>query len=98
MASKRKKNPNQPELPIEALPDNTPGVVNAAPLPKGGNGEAPNPKSPERARANAAPYSTSRPLERSSAAAAYRLASRAFPKKASRTAAPALYVAALSPL
>ena len=45
MASKRKKNPNQPELPIEALPDNTPGVVNAAPLPKGGNGEAPNPKS-----------------------------------------------------
>ena len=44
MSSKRKSNPNQPELPIEELPDNTPGVVNAAPAPKGGNGEAPQPK------------------------------------------------------
>ena len=44
MSSKRKSNPNQPELPIEELPDNTPGVVNAAPAPKGGNGEAPKPK------------------------------------------------------
>jgi topoisomerase-4 subunit A len=44
MSSKRKNNPSQPELPIEQLPDNTPGVVNAAPLPKGGNGEAPKPK------------------------------------------------------
>jgi topoisomerase-4 subunit A len=43
MASKRKNNPNQPELPIEELPDNTPGVVNAAPVPKGGNGEAAKP-------------------------------------------------------
>src|ERR1039457_4651130 len=43
MSSKRKSNPNQPELPIEELPDNTPGVVNAAPAPKGGNGEAPKP-------------------------------------------------------
>src|ERR1035437_3098433 len=40
MSPKRKSNPNQPELPIEELPDNTPGVVNAAPVPKGGNGEA----------------------------------------------------------
>jgi topoisomerase-4 subunit A len=44
MSSKRKSNPNQPELPIEERPDNTPGVVNAAPAPKGGNGEAPKPK------------------------------------------------------
>jgi topoisomerase-4 subunit A len=44
MSTKRKSNPDQPELPIEALPDNTPGVVNAAPAPKGGNGEAPKPK------------------------------------------------------
>ncbi len=44
MSSKRKSNPNQPELPIEELPDNTPGVVNAAPAPKGGNGESPKPK------------------------------------------------------
>jgi topoisomerase-4 subunit A len=44
MSAKRKSNPNQPELPIEELPDNTPGVVNAAPAPKGGNGEAPKPK------------------------------------------------------
>src|ERR1039458_8893426 len=44
MSPKRKSNPNQPELPIEELPDNTPGIVNAAPAPKGGNGEAPQPK------------------------------------------------------
>ena len=43
MSPKRKSSPNQPELPIEELPDNTPGVVNAAPAPKGGNGEAPKP-------------------------------------------------------
>ena len=41
MSSKRKSNPEQPELPIQELPDNTPGVVNAAPAPKGGNGEGP---------------------------------------------------------
>ncbi len=39
MSAKRKNNPNQPELPIQEQPDNTPGVVNAAPLPKSGNGE-----------------------------------------------------------
>jgi topoisomerase-4 subunit A len=44
MSPKRKSNPNQPELPIEELPDNTPGVVNAAPAPKAGNGEAQQPK------------------------------------------------------
>ena len=44
MRRKRKSNPNQPELPIQELPDSTPGVVNAAPLPKGGNGEPPKPK------------------------------------------------------
>src|ERR1035441_9884691 len=46
MSPKRKSNPNQPELPIEELPDNTPGVVNAAPAPKGGNGAAPAPTHP----------------------------------------------------
>ena len=44
MSSKRKSNPAQPELPIQELPDNTPGVVNAAPVPKDGNGEAPKTK------------------------------------------------------
>ncbi|HOX58505.1 MAG TPA: DNA topoisomerase IV subunit A [Candidatus Paceibacterota bacterium] len=39
MSAKRKSNPNQPELPIQELPDNTPGVVNAAPAPQGGNGK-----------------------------------------------------------
>jgi topoisomerase-4 subunit A len=44
MSPKRKSNADQPELPIQELPDNTPGVVNAAPVPKGGNGESPEPK------------------------------------------------------
>ncbi|HOC58118.1 MAG TPA: DNA topoisomerase IV subunit A [Verrucomicrobiota bacterium] len=44
MSAKRKNNPNQPELPIQELPDNTPGIVNAAPMPKGGNGEPPKRK------------------------------------------------------
>ena len=44
MSAKRKSNPSQPELPIQELPDNTPGVVNAAPVPKGGNGEPPRRK------------------------------------------------------
>ncbi len=44
MSAKRKSNPDQPELPIQELPDNTPGVVNAAPAPKGGNGETPKAK------------------------------------------------------
>ena len=44
MAAKRKKSPNQPELPIQELPDNTPGVVNAAPVPTDGNGESSKPK------------------------------------------------------
>jgi topoisomerase-4 subunit A len=47
MSSKRKRIPNQPELPIQELPDSTPGVVNAAPLPKNGNGEPPKPKRPK---------------------------------------------------
>jgi topoisomerase-4 subunit A len=41
MSAKRKNNSSQQELPIQELPDNTPGVVNAAPVPKDGNGEAP---------------------------------------------------------
>jgi topoisomerase IV subunit A len=44
MSAKRKNSPNQPELPIQELPDNTPGVVNAAPVPKDGNGEPPKRK------------------------------------------------------
>ncbi len=47
MSSKRKKNPNQPELPMPEVPDNTPGVVNAAPLPANGNGEQQKAKSPK---------------------------------------------------
>ena len=43
MAPKRKSIPDQPELPIKEQPDNTPGVVNAAPATKDGNGEAPKP-------------------------------------------------------
>ena len=44
MSARRKKSTNQPELPIQEVPDNTPGVVNAAPVPKNGDGEAPKPK------------------------------------------------------
>jgi topoisomerase-4 subunit A len=33
MSAKRKKNSNQPELPIAAVPDTTPGAVHAAPVP-----------------------------------------------------------------
>src|SRR5437660_3037426 len=36
MSPKRKKNPNQPELPIQEAPDNTPGEVHAAPTPPNG--------------------------------------------------------------
>jgi topoisomerase-4 subunit A len=44
MSAKRKNNPDQPELPIEELPDSTPGMVNAAPAPRSGNGASPKPK------------------------------------------------------
>ena len=47
MSAKRKTNVAQPELPIQEVPDNTPGTVNAAPLPKSGNGEAPETKPPK---------------------------------------------------
>ena len=40
MPSKRKKNPNQPELPIQEVPDNTPGEVHAAPTPPNGKTES----------------------------------------------------------
>jgi topoisomerase IV subunit A len=45
MAQKRKKNQDQPELPMPAVPDNTPGEVHAAPVPPPGNGQpsAPTP-------------------------------------------------------
>jgi topoisomerase-4 subunit A len=36
---KRRRDTNQPELPIPAAPDNTPGEVHATPAPKNGNGE-----------------------------------------------------------
>ncbi len=42
--SKRKKNPNQQELPIQEVPEKIPGAVNAAPLPKTGSGQAPKSK------------------------------------------------------
>ncbi len=53
MSAKRKSNPNQPELPIQELPDNTPGVVNAAPAPKGGNGQSTKPKAAKRGNGQA---------------------------------------------
>src|SRR5215472_8437155 len=43
MAQKRKKNQDQPELPIQEAPDNTPGEVHAAPTTPGGNGKPPKP-------------------------------------------------------
>ncbi len=43
MSPRRKNSPDQPELPIKEQPDNTPGVVNAAPATKDDNGEAPKP-------------------------------------------------------
>ncbi len=51
MASKRKSNPEQPELPIVERPDTTPGVVNAAHAPKGDNGDTPTPSPPRAATA-----------------------------------------------
>ena len=39
MAQKRKKNQDQPELPIQEAPDNTPGEVHAAPSTTDGNGK-----------------------------------------------------------
>jgi len=48
MAKKRKNGSEQPELPIVPAPDNTPGVVNAAPLP------VPGKESPAKAKPAAA--------------------------------------------
>ena len=44
MSSKRKKNPNQPELPMPEVPDNTPGVVNAGAVPANGKVGTQKPK------------------------------------------------------
>jgi topoisomerase IV subunit A len=44
MASKRKKNDRQPELPIQEQPDKTPGEVHAAPPPAGAKPEPAKPK------------------------------------------------------
>src|SRR4029077_14417838 len=44
MSAKRKKNQNQPELPIQEVPDNTPGEVHAAPATLGGNDHGPKAK------------------------------------------------------
>lgn len=41
MSARRKNNADQPELPIQVPPDNTPGVVNAASVPEGGATDAP---------------------------------------------------------
>ncbi len=46
MAAKRKNNPNQPELPMQPVPDNTPGVVNAAPVGTANGGATGKPKPP----------------------------------------------------
>ena len=52
MASKRKKNPNQPELPIQEVPDTTPGEVHAAPAQANGNGKPPKGKAPKNGNGN----------------------------------------------
>ena len=44
MPSKRKKDANQPELPIQETPDTTPGAVHSAPTKKDGGGPEPKPK------------------------------------------------------
>ena len=45
MPAKRKTNPAQPELPIQPVPDTTPGEVHAAPVtPKKGTDHPPKPK------------------------------------------------------
>ena len=56
MAQKRKKNQDQPELPMPEVPDNTPGEVHAAPVPADGNGKASKPSTNgERRWRNACP-------------------------------------------
>jgi len=46
MPAKRKKNQDQPELPIQEVPDNTPGEVHAAPTaPPAADGNGKSPKS-----------------------------------------------------
>jgi topoisomerase-4 subunit A len=53
MPAKRKKNENQPELPIQEQPDNTPGEVHAAPTPPAkGNGLPAKPPSAKKNPAN----------------------------------------------
>jgi topoisomerase-4 subunit A len=44
MPPKRKSNPNQPELPMPASPDTTPGAVHAAPAATNGHGRPPKSK------------------------------------------------------
>ena len=56
MSAKRKNSPDQPELPIEQPPDNTPGVVNAAPLPQGDSGESPKAKPAKNGNGNGATH------------------------------------------
>src|SRR5579863_8314844 len=45
MPAKRKKSQDQPELPIQEVPDNTPGEVHAAPPPADGK-KQPSPAEP----------------------------------------------------
>jgi hypothetical protein len=40
MSAKRNSNSDQPDPPVQEPPHNTPGTVNAAPLPKGVKGES----------------------------------------------------------
>ena len=50
MAAKRKNNSAQPELPIQAVPDSTPGTINAAPMAaRNGDGEDAKSKPPKNA-------------------------------------------------
>jgi len=52
MSSKRKRNPNQPELPILEAADNTPGAVHAAPTPANGKTQPPKPKTTKSGNGN----------------------------------------------
>lgn len=56
MPAKRKQNQNQPELPIQEVPDTTPGEVHAAPAAAEGKGKLTVPKSPKNSNDNGATH------------------------------------------
>ena len=56
MSAKRKSNPGQPELPIEEVPENTPGAVHAAPAPKSASAKPPKATPEKNGNGNGAPH------------------------------------------